>query len=105
MAQFDIHKNKNDRTAASTPYLLDIQSDAVSVIGTRLVVPLRPASEYEEETITRLHPIIQLVGRRYVAFTTEMAGLPASLLGPIVGSARDQRKEIVDATDLLITGF
>lgn len=40
MAQFDVHANPNPSTQEEIPYLLDIQSDLLESLATRVVVPL-----------------------------------------------------------------
>ena len=49
MAQFDIHRNTAAR-AEDFPYLLDIQSDLLDRLGTRLVVPLMPLARSNTNT-------------------------------------------------------
>ena len=40
MAQFDVYRNPNPATRARIPYLLDVQSDLLEPLATRVVVPL-----------------------------------------------------------------
>ena len=40
MAQFDVYRNANPATRTRVPYLLDLQSDLLDPLGTRVVVPL-----------------------------------------------------------------
>ncbi|MFO8043026.1 MAG: CcdB family protein [Alkalispirochaeta sp.] len=105
MAQLDIPINSDPRTKARTPLLLDVQTDLLSELATRLVVPLRPGGIQEPWVISRLHPVITVGEERYVAVVSEMAGIPTTILGEIIADARDQRTEILSAIDLLITGF
>lgn len=105
MAQLDIHINSDTRTKARTPLLLNVQADLLSELATRMVVPLRPGGPQEPWVISRLHPVITVGEDRYVAVVSEMAGIPATILGEIIANARDQRTEILSAIDLLITGF
>ncbi len=103
MAQFDIHRN----TAASAeefPYLLDIQSDFLDRLGTRLVVPLMPLARYGTP-IERLNPLFEIEGEAHVGIFTEMAGIPRPLLGDVAGSASERRHEIVAAVDFMLQGF
>ena len=53
----------------------------------------------------RLHPTIELGGRRYTMFVQELAAVPRQLLGRVVGSAEAHRYAIVAALDLLFTGI
>lgn len=105
MAQFDIHENDDERTRGHTPYLLDLQADLLSELATRLVAPLRPKSSHEASILTRLHPIITVMGEEHILVVTELAAIPARIVGSPVGSAREYRKDVIAAIDLLITGF
>ncbi len=104
MAQFDIHRNAAVGGDADFPYLLDIQSDFLDRLHTRLVVPLM-ALERFGAPIERLNPIFEVEGGPHVAVFTELAGVSNSLLGEAVGSAAARRHEIVAAVDFMIQGF
>ncbi len=104
MAQFDIHTNIDPKSRSRTPYILDIQSDHLDVLATRIVVPVQKIRDGDDR-ITRIHPIVEIAGQRYVAVVSEMAAILARILGPVVATAADARTDIVAAVDLLITGF
>ncbi len=105
MAQFDIHRNTSAAGGdADFPYLLDIQSDFLDRLGTRLVVPLMPLARYGTP-IERLNPLFEIEGEAHVGVFTEMAGIPHPLLGEAVASAAERRHEIVAAVDFMIQGF
>jgi toxin CcdB len=105
MAQFDIFINENKRSHASVPYLLDIQSDVLADLGTRLVVPLRLEEKFHEIMIKKLHVPIIIGDISYLAFVSEMAAIPLDKLGPHSGSASSERTELIGAIDFLVTGF
>jgi toxin CcdB len=105
MAQFDVFFNKDPRSKRRTPYLLDIQSDLLASLATRLVVPLRPRADATAPTIERLHPIVAMEVTPYVAVVSEMAAIPRVALGGRFSSLAGHRKAILDACDLLLTGF
>jgi toxin CcdB len=105
MAQFDIHENADPRSRERTPYLIDLQTEILSELATRVVAPVRPRAEHEHTIISRLHPIISVNGVEHVVAVSELAAIPVSLLGPPVASARSERTAITGATDLLLTGF
>ncbi len=44
MTQFDVYENANDETAGTVPYLLDVQTDLLDSLSTRVVVPLVTSS-------------------------------------------------------------
>ena len=105
MAQFDIHRNTDPRTRDETPYLVNLQAEVLSELATRVVAPMRPLSAHSQSVISRLHPVMSVERVEHVAFVSELAAVPASILGPVVASARHLRTELLAATDLLLTGF
>ena len=44
MTQFTVYRNKNPRSRATFPYLLDVQSDLLDGLQTRVVIPLTKAA-------------------------------------------------------------
>ncbi len=103
MAQFDIHRN-TAAGAAEFPYLLDIQSDFLDRLHSRLVVPLMAQDRFGAP-IGRLNPVFEIDGEVHVGVFTEMAGVSRNLLGEVVDSAAERRHEIVAAVDFMIQGF
>lgn len=101
MAQFDIHRNNNLESTHDFPYLLDIQSDILSGLDTRVVVPL---SE-NIKVITHLNPEFMIDKKLYSLLTQELAGVHKSVLGEKCGSLNDKRSEIIAALDFMISGF
>ncbi len=104
MSQFAVHRNTNPQTSAAYPYLLDVQSDSVSRLPTRIVVPLSRAAQLPYGRITRLMPRVDVLGEACVLVTQELAGVSSAALGPVVGDLSGYRTEIVAALDLLLTG-
>lgn len=105
MAQFSIHENPNPRTKGTVPFLLDVQSDVLSVLATRVVVPLYRPESLHSKAMTRLTPIVKVKDRPLIAMVPEIAGVHQRDLGPTVGEASSQRNELLQAIDLLLTGF
>ncbi len=105
MAQFDVYENKDAQSRKRTPYLMDIQSNILETLATGVVVPLRPYEQDEDAVISKLHPLINIGNNKYAAVVTEMAGIRRSLLGAPAFSAAGERQKIIDACDLILTGF
>ena len=55
--------------------------------------------------VPRLHIAVELEGVAYLILMTQMVSIPAGDLGARVGSAENLRDAIVQAVDLLVTGF
>lgn len=101
MAQFDVYKNPRK---GAFPLLVDVQSDVLERLATRIVVPLTPPKRYGSKPITRLNPVT-IDGGAYVLVFQELAGIPVASLGQRVGSLADRRTELIAALDLLFTGI
>jgi len=105
MGQFTVHKNPNARTRTAIPFLLDMQCDLFSVLATRVVVPLYALEALGSATMARLTPVLRFQDRNLVAMVPELAGVARRNLGPAVGDLTSARAELIQAMDLLLTGF
>lgn len=106
MGQFTVHRNRNAATKARFPLLLDVQSDLLSELGTRVVVPLSPATAATRRTAMRtLTPIVVVHGTDYLMVTPQLAGIVARELGAAIADVSAQRPTVLAALDLLITGI
>ena len=105
MPQFAVHRNQNPATRGTVPFLLDVQSDLIAGLGTRVVIPLYTAAAMKGRTIGTLTPPVEVQGKPYVAVTPQLAGISGKELGPQVGDLSSRRGEIIAALDLLITGI
>jgi toxin CcdB len=97
MAQFDVHESR-----IGEELLLDCQNDLLGHFGTRFVVPL--LSEQTARTLPRLHPIFTIDGRQHIMATQLASAVDVEDLGPKIGSLADQRYDILNALDVLLTG-
>src|SRR5262245_9353408 len=103
MAQFDVYRNPG-ADAKTIPYLLDVQSDLLADVTTRIVVPLFHAKSYGRPA-RRLNPVFTVEGHSVVMSTTELAGVLPIALGARVSSLADRRDEIRDALDFAFQGY
>lgn len=105
MPQFSVYKNKNPSTRSAYPYLVDIQSDLLSELKTRVVVPLVKLTALGKKPIQHLTPIIEVESQKYLMLMPQLAGISAKDLGSEVGSVSKHRNTIVAAVDFLVTGI
>lgn len=101
MAQFDFYKNNNLDSALEFPYLLEIQSDILSSLETRVVVPLSA----NIKAIKHLNPVFEIGQKRYTLLMQELAGVHKSVLGEKCGSLQENRSDIIAALDFMVSGF
>lgn len=104
MAQFDVHSNPNPETKRSIPYLLDVQTDLLNDLATRVVVPLYSESSMSK-TAKHLNPQFSIKRTTVMMSTAELAGVTVNSLGEKICSLKEHRNEIIAALDFLITGF
>ncbi len=102
VARFDVYRF-NSRAA---PLLLDVQSDILEGLASRVVVPLAPAAKVGKEELPRLKPRISIDGKDYIMMTTDIAALPVARLGAFVASLEESYQvEASNALDFLFYGF
>jgi toxin CcdB len=105
VAQFSVYRNKNPRTKSTFPFLVDVQSDLLEPLNTRVVIPMTKAVALTKKPVSHLTPEISFNGDRYVLMTPQLAGLSRAELGPHAGTLVDERQGILAAIDFLLTGF
>lgn len=105
MAQFSVYKNKNPKTKTAYPYLVDVQSDLLRDLRTRVVVPLVKLASLGKKPLKNLTPVLEVDGQKFVMLAPQLAGISMNDLGPEVGSLVNHRAEIINALDFLITGI
>ncbi|MEJ1960727.1 MAG: CcdB family protein [Gammaproteobacteria bacterium] len=105
MPQLTVYKNKNSRSKATFPLLVDVQSDLLDDLQTRVVIPLSKAAVLTKNPVSQLTPIIDFEGDAYVLMTPQLAGVARNDLGPATGSLAGHRDTIFAALDFLLTGF
>lgn len=99
------HAYRNGSNSKDYPYLIDVQSDLIDLLDSRMVIPLVPASRAKNQLPARIAPLIDIEGSPFILMTPEMASVPLSLLHEHVCSLENQRQIIKDAIDFLFDGF
>jgi toxin CcdB len=104
MPQFSVYRNRNPASRARFPLLLDVQSDLLEALATRVVVPLTPAAPARARAMRTLTPVLRFEGKDYLMLTPQIAGIAAHDLGPIAGNFASHRDSIVAAVYFLLAG-
>ncbi|MDO9368758.1 MAG: CcdB family protein [Sphingopyxis sp.] len=97
MAQFDVYRT------AEGDLVVDCQSDLLSHLNTRLVVPLLTADQFEV-VAKRLNPLFVFDGVEHVMYTQFASAIPAHQISETVMSLNGSSFEIMNALDVLLTG-
>lgn len=99
MARHDVYPAPDGRC-----YLLDVQTDLLSGLTTRIVVPLLP-EEDAPLPARHLNPLVELDGTRHVMATQFLATVPSAILQDPVATVADRADEITRALDMIFHGF
>lgn len=99
MAPYDSY-----RSAGSDGYLLDVQSDLLELLDTKVVVPLLPL-DMAPVPSRRLNPIFRIDGKDHVVVNQFVSALTASELQAAEGNLARHHDDIVAALDMLFQGF
>ena len=100
MAQYDLHPDP-DRGGN---YLLDVQTDLLTGLNTRIVVPLMPP-ETAPMPARRLNPAFHIGGQPYVMVTQFLSSIREAVLPPAIGNLKADAEAITGALDMLTHGF
>ncbi len=105
MSRFDIYANPG-KNKASIPYLLDVQSNVISGLATRLVIPLRPLAAFSTLSLPAdLCPTIPVNGIVFFLDTPQMGAIPVAELKIKAGSAQAYQCEIQTAPDRVLGAY
>lgn len=101
MAQYDVYENTDCRTSGAKPYILDVQSDLLQSLTTRVVVPLIPITSIDHP-VEILNPVIQVLNKNHYVSSPEIACVHLTTIGrKITRLSKKQSTEIQYALGLL----
>ncbi len=105
MARFSVYENSGEH-AKNTPFLVDVQTDLLNGLDTRIVIPLRRASLYKKIKLPQdLIPIFSIKGDDFALETPKMAAVPTKILKKEIVSLKSQQLRIITAIDRLFHGY
>ena len=99
MVRFDVYANRG-----GLGFLLDVQSDLITRLNTRMVVPLLPL-DAAPTPATRLNPIFEIQGAAQSMATQFMAAVSNSELTVPVANLERESDAIFAAIDFLHHGW
>ena len=103
LARFEIYRNAGAHQA-STPYLIDVQSNVLDLLNTRVVIPLRRLDHFAQVALPKdLIPVFVIEGVECMLETPKVAAIPKSELKERVGTLEAQ--EVVAALDRLFGAY
>ena len=103
--QFDVFENPSPRMREVYPYVVDVQSDLLSALATRMVVPLAVTALASQNLPRQLCPLISVNDKPLMLVPFEAAPLDKRLLKAEITSIRDRSHEIIAAMDTVLSGI
>jgi len=99
MARFDLYRNPGE-----SGLLLDVQSNLMRDLNTRVVVPLMRRKDAPKPA-GRLNPVFEIEGGDFVMVTQFMAAVSVAELGKRMGNLAHEDTAIANALDMILSGF
>ena len=102
--QFDVYDNPSPRMRGHYPFVVDIQSDLLGSLATRMVVPLAVTALAAAQQPRQLCPMFEVAGQHLMLIPFEAAPLDKRLLKAKTASLHDRAHEVVAAMDAVLSG-
>jgi toxin CcdB len=103
--QFDIYVNTDKDTNKTYPYFMDVQSDLLDTLNSRVVIPLTPVENSSKDYPKTLCPRVKVRNKNFALLAHQITSVPLSLLKGKAASAKSTRNEIIAAIDFVVTGI
>jgi len=105
MAKYDVFPNTGTH-AQTTPYLLDVQSDLLDGLESRVVIPLRRLQNFSSTSKRpeRLLPSMQIGDETFLLDVPQMSAVPKRILRHPITSLVSEHDRIAAALDFLFQG-
>jgi toxin CcdB len=104
MPRFDVYRNPDEQESTLTPFYMDVQSDHIQGLDTRIVVPLISAALFKQKT-EDLHPEFEVESQLVVMVTPGLGSIPQSLLRRPVANFSSKQLIIQNALDALFGSY
>ncbi|MDR2207775.1 MAG: CcdB family protein [Azoarcus sp.] len=106
MAKYDVFPNPGAH-ARTTPYLLDVQSDLLDGLDSRVVIPLRRLENFPStvKRPERLVPTLQIGDEMFLLDVPKMAAVQTRILRHPVTSLASEHDRVAAAINFLFQGI
>ncbi len=104
MARFDVYANPDKSERSQIPFFLDIQSDHIQGVQTRIVVPLWAFEELQNRS-AELNPDFQVEGLHVAMDSPALGAVPVNMLRSPVTNLSTNQLAIQNALDMLLGAY
>ncbi len=105
MKQFDVYVNTNKDTNKTYPYFVDVQNSMLDSLNSRVVIPLTPMGKPNKNYPDNLCPVIEIMSKKFALLTHQITSVSTNFLKKQEGTMLDNKDELVEAIDFLISGI
>lgn len=105
MTKLAVYQNRSLRSSVSYPLLVDVQSELLQDLETRVVIPLARVASFEGFPLRFVMPTVEFEGKAFVLMTPQLTALSRTALGSARGNLDAHARAISVATDMLFRGF
>ena len=103
--QYDVYPNPSARMRDHYPYVVDVQSDLLKALATRMVVPLALTAMTHAQLPRQLCPLLTVKGQSLMLVPFEAAPLDKRLLKAKILSVRERAHDVIAAMDAVLSGI
>jgi toxin CcdB len=105
MAQFDVYLNPQPAARERFPFVVQVQSDFLDKLPTRLVMPLSVIELKADQLPSDLTPVFRIRGQRLALMPHLAAPLPKNILKKPVESLPDASLTVAKCFDAVLSGL
>ncbi len=105
MTQFDVYLNPQPSARERFPFVVQVQSDFLDKLPTRLVMPLSVIELAADQLPSDLTPVFHVLGQRLALMPHLAAPLPKNLLKKPVESLPDASLVVAKCLDAVLSGL
>jgi toxin CcdB len=105
VAQYDVYPNPHPGSRASVPFVIDVQSNLIDQLPTRLVMPLSRVGAMLSNLPSTLCPMFDIEGESLLLMAHQAGPLPARLLRKPIASMGHRAADVCAALDAVLSGL
>ena len=104
MKQFDVYANTDSDTNQAYPYFVDVQTELLDVLNSRVVIPLTTVLP-DKRLPNNICPTVEINGEQYYLLAYQITTVASSFLKKHESSLLLNRTDILNSLDFLISGI
>lgn len=104
MKQYDVYINTDSDTKKGYPYFVDIQTELLASLNSRVVIPIASAKP-DRNLPNNICPQVEIAGEQYHLLTHQITTVSTSFLKEKEGSLLLNRIDIINSLDFLLAGI